>query len=124
MSNAVKAVLLSGLVFPGLGQLVLKYYKRGIALTLATFICFYVLIENAMQQAFAIVGKMDLSSGMVDEKAITAAVSEAGRASDTVAIKLAVWVLLILWVIGIVDAYVVGKRKDREGHSAGPGINK
>lgn len=121
MSNAVKAMLLSGLVFPGLGQLVLKYYKRGIALTLATFVCFYVLIENAMRQALAIVDKIDLSSGVVDEKTITAVVSEAGKASDTVAIKLVVWALLILWVIGIVDAYVMGKRKDREGRSAGRG---
>lgn len=121
MTNAVKAVLLSGLVFPGLGQLVLKYYKRGVALTLATFVCFYVLIEGAVQQALAIVDKIDLSSGVVDEKVITAAVSEAGKTSDTVAIKLVVWALLIIWVIGIVDAYVIGKRRDREGQSTGSG---
>ncbi len=124
MSNAVKAMLLSGLVFPGLGQLVLKCYARGIALTLATFGCFYVLIENAVQQAVAIVGKIDISSGVVDEQAIAAAVSEAGKSSNTAAIKLVVWTLLILWLIGIVDAYIVGRRKDRQGQSADRGNKK
>ena len=124
MSNAVKAMLLSGLVFPGLGQLVLKYYKRGIALTLATFVCFYVLIERSVQQAMAIVDKIDLSSGVVDEKMLTAVVSEAGKAPDTVAIKFAIGALLILWLIGIVDAFVIGRRKDREGQSAGRGKQK
>ena len=117
MTNAVKAVLLSGLVFPGLGQLVLKYYARGAALTLATLACFYFLIQRALQQASAIVDKMDLSSGVVDEKALVAAISQASSAPDTGAIKLAVWALLVLWVIGIVDDYIVGKKSDRQTRS-------
>ena len=32
MNNALKGALLSGLVYPGLGQVVLKHYKRGAAL--------------------------------------------------------------------------------------------
>lgn len=118
MTNAVKAILWSGLVFPGLGQLVLKCYKRGIALTLATFACFYVLAERAVQQAMAIVDKIDLSSGVLNEQAISAAVSEADKASSSGATQLVVWALLVLWLIGIVDAYIMGRRKDRQGASA------
>ncbi len=113
MKNAVKAVLWSGLVFPGLGQLVLKYYIRGIALALATAACLYVLVENAVQQAMAIVDKIDFSSGVVNEQAITTAVSEADKASSSGAMQFVVWVLLILWLIGMVDAYVMGRQKDR-----------
>jgi hypothetical protein len=114
MTNAVKAMLLSGLVFPGLGQLVLKYYTRGIALTLATFVCFYVLMENVMQQATDIVGKIDISSGMLDEKMIATAISEARKTSDTGETRFFLWALLILWLIGIVDAYIIGSGKDRQ----------
>lgn len=32
MNNSLKGALLSGVVFPGLGQIILKHYKRGIAL--------------------------------------------------------------------------------------------
>lgn len=116
MKNAVKAMLWSGLVFPGLGQLVLKYYKRGIALALATAACSYVLVAkvaNAIQQAMAIVDKIDFSSGVVDVQAITTAVSEADKASGSGATQFVVWILLILWLIGMVDAYVMGRRKDR-----------
>lgn len=113
MKNAVKAMLWSGLVFPGLGQLVLKCYKRGIALALATAACSYVLVANAFQQAMAIVDKIDFSSGVVDVQAITTAVSEADKASGSGATQFVVWILLILWLIGMVDAYVMGGRKDR-----------
>ena len=29
MNNSIKGAIFSGLVFPGLGQVILKYYKRG-----------------------------------------------------------------------------------------------
>ncbi len=121
MTNAEKAMLLSGLVFPGLGQLVLKCYVRGVALTLASFVCFYLLIENAVQQALAIVDKIDLSGGLVAEQVIAAVVSEVGKTADTGAITLVLLALMILWLIGIVDAYVIGSRKDRQGQSADRG---
>ena len=38
MSHALKAALLSGLVFPGLGQIMLKHYKRGIAVVVVTLV--------------------------------------------------------------------------------------
>ena len=34
MKNSMKGALLSGLVFPGLGQIALKRYRRGFALML------------------------------------------------------------------------------------------
>jgi hypothetical protein len=118
MTNAAKAMLWSGLIFPGLGQLVLKYYLRGIALALATCVCLYVLIDRAMQQAWDIANKIDLSSGTVDASAILAAVNEAGRTPDSATMRLVMWAMLILWLIGVVDAYIVGKKKDRQD---GPG---
>lgn len=113
MKNAVKAVLWSGLVFPGLGQLVLKCYLRGTALALVTAACIYVLLENAYQQAMAIVDKIDFNSGVVNEQAIITALNEADKASGSGATQFAVWILLIVWLIGMVDAYVMGRRKDQ-----------
>ncbi len=124
MTNAVKALLLSGLVFPGLGQLVLKCYIRGIALTLATLACLYVLMERIVQQAMDIAGTIDVSSGIVDVRAIVAAVHAAGNIPYTGTFKLALWALLILWLIGSVDAYVQGGRDDRRGLAADRGLQK
>ena len=40
MKNSLKGALLSGLVFPGLGQVVLKHYKRGFALMLTVSVSY------------------------------------------------------------------------------------
>ena len=76
-----------------------------------------MLIESAVQQAMAVVDKIDFSSGVLNEQAISAAVSEADKASSSGATQLVVWALLVLWLIGIVDAYIMGRRKDRLGSS-------
>ena len=34
MNNALKGAFLSGLIFPGLGQVVQKHYKRGVLIML------------------------------------------------------------------------------------------
>jgi len=41
MSNSLKAALLSGLVFPGIGQVVLKRYRRGVVLMLIVLACLF-----------------------------------------------------------------------------------
>ena len=112
MTNAVKAMLLSGLVYPGVGQVVLKFYARGGALILVTSVCLYVLMENVVQQAMDIASRIDISSGVLDERMIATAISEAGKAAEMDATRWVVWTLLVLWLIGIVDAYVVGRKMD------------
>ena len=54
MNNALKGALLSGLVFPGLGQVNLKHYKRGIALMLIVSISLLVIVVKAVLQALTI----------------------------------------------------------------------
>ena len=50
MNNSLKGALLSGLVFPGLGQIMLKHYKRGFVLMLAiTATLMAVLIKRMFQ---------------------------------------------------------------------------
>ena len=114
MTNAVKALLLSGLVYPGLGQVVLKFYARGGALILATSICLYVLMEDVLQQAMDIASRIDISSGVLDERMIATAISDAGKAAETDVTRWVLRALLMLWLIGCVDAYIVGRKKDNQ----------
>ena len=79
MNNALKGALLSGLVFPGLGQIILKQYKRGAALMITAFASMIVFVVNATQQAFKILENVDLESGAIDFDTISKA--EIGRAS-------------------------------------------
>ena len=114
MRNAMKGVVLSGLVMPGLGQIVLKHYKKGIVLILAVSAALAILIGEAVRQALAIVDKLDLSGGAVDIDTISNAVGQASNASQGFIFKLLFYLIVFCWIVGIVDAYRIGRRKDLE----------
>jgi hypothetical protein len=54
MNNSLKGALLSGLAFPGVGQIFLKRYKRGIALIITASVSLLVFVVKAMQHAHTI----------------------------------------------------------------------
>lgn len=113
MNNALKGALLSGLGFPGLGQIVLKYYKRGVALMFVVFGCLLVIALEAIQKAFTIVEKIT-SGGAVDMSRITEAATQGAATSESLITKLAFFLIIVFWNIGVVDAYRIGKKKDIE----------
>ena len=114
MNNAVKGALLSGLVFPGLGQVMLKHYKRGIALMLAVSVGLLVVIVKVTQQAFTILEKIESEGRGVDMRAISKAATQAFNASDSLIYGFVSLWIIFCWIIGVVDAYRMGKKKDLE----------
>ena len=112
MNNALKGALLSGLVFPGLGQIILKQYKRGTALMITAFASMIVFVVNATQQAFKILENVDLESGAIDFDTISKAATQASNTSDSLMSNFALLLLLFSWIFGIVDAYRIGKKRD------------
>lgn len=109
MKRPLKAALISGLVFPGAGQLWLKYYFRGIALIVVVSACVAVIVQKAGQQAFAILEKMESEGGTVD---MIAMLKSAGEAPEDLLTRSASALLVLCWVVGMVDAYIMGKKKD------------
>ncbi len=114
MNSALKAGLLSGLVFPGFGHIALKHYKRGIVLILVAFAGLSVLLRETMQYMNDIVEKMAMQGGAVDFTGITNALGHAGAVRDSLVLNLASSLFVICWFIGVVDAYRIGKKKDKE----------
>ena len=114
MKKSVKAALLSGLVFPGVGQIVLKYYTRGIALILAVIVSLIIIIIKAEQIALGVLQKIESEGGVIDTQTISDAANRAVTASDSLIIKSAFFFIVICWVIGIIDAYMAGKKMDKQ----------
>jgi hypothetical protein len=112
----LKGALLSGVIFPGLGQVILKHYKRGIVLMLTVFASLVVMVLKAVQHAFTILEKIELAGGVIDIQTITAAATEASATSDSLIYNLLLLLIVICWIFGIVDAYRIGKKKDLEGN--------
>ena len=117
MKNSMKGALLSGLVFPGLGQIALKHYWRGFTLVLAVMACLYIMIVTAAQQAYAILDAIEAEGGMPDSDTISQAAAQAAAASDSPMITAMSVLILVCWIVGIIDAWRIGKQKDLEGQS-------
>jgi len=117
MNHTLKGVLLSGLVLPGLGQVVQKRIKRGIVLMLVVVTALVVTIANAVRHARSILEKIEAGGVPPDLAEITALARQAVTPADQLATNLALGLVAASWLVGILDAYLTGRRLDRE---AGP----
>lgn len=114
MKNSVKAALLSGLIFPGLGQLKLKHRARGMALMFIVLASLLVIVIRSVQQALAVLENIELADGEIDIGSILNSVTQAPTTFDSLIFHLASSLIILCWVIGVIDAYRLGKRKDLE----------
>ena len=117
MNNSLKGALLSGLVFPGLGQVILKHYQRGIALMVMVLVSLLVITVKAVQQAFIILEKIELEGGPIDMSTISDAAIQSSTTSDNFIFNVVAILIIICWIVGVVDAYRIGNKKDKEEHS-------
>ena len=115
MNNSLKGALLSGVIFPGLGQVRFKHYKSGIVLMFTVSASMVVIVLKAVQHAFTILENIELKGGVLDIKTITDAATQAASTSDSLLYNLGLLLIVICWIFGIVDAYRIGKKMDLEG---------
>lgn len=115
MGNALRGALMSALVFPGLGHVVLKRYRRGFVLMLAVLVCLVGIVTEAAKKAVAIMDRVQYEGGAIDIAAISEAAQQASVSSDSCVINVAFLLMALCWVFGIVDAYRIGKIMDAAG---------
>jgi hypothetical protein len=114
MNRSTKAVLLSALVLPGAGQFYLKHSGRGIALVAVSLVCLGFIVDEAIQQASAVLGQLESGTVTPDVDQIANMVNQASNSSSSGAVMVATWVLVGCWLAGIVDAYRLGKQQDAQ----------
>ena len=112
MTNAIKGVLLSALVFPGLGQIVLKRYQRGVVLMLATVAGLVVIVAKATWEARRILETIESGGGVIDQDAMSRAIAQATSSSGNLAFNLLLVAIALCWIYAAVDAYRIGKQQD------------
>ena len=118
MKNSLKGAFYSGLIFPGLGQIVFKHYIRGIALLLTVSACLTVIIVKEVQQAFAILKIIESTGSAVNMSTISRAAVQVSAVSGNLTFKLLLLLIAVCWIIGIIDAYRIGRKKDIETRQA------
>ena len=113
MKRSSKAALLSGLIFPGVGHMVLKQYFRGSALMLSALVALSVIVTRVYQQALTIVDRINSGDMPVDSGAIAEIVSNSTGRADSLVESAAVIVLGACWLFGIIDSYRLGVSQEK-----------
>lgn len=112
MKTEFKAALLSGLVFPGLGQIYLKRYLRGIIIIMLVLLGLSIVIGIATVGALESLKTIQSEGGTVDMKTISNLAASSTAYSMHKGIYYGVIFLFIAccWIFAVIDAYRIGKR--------------
>jgi TM2 domain-containing membrane protein YozV len=115
MKKSMKAALLSGLVFPGVGQVYLGCRRRGWALIVSVILLFVYLVIHITVHAYREIAAAAAKGVAIDITAVRKAVAASSDTVTTVGLAL----LVLIWLAAIVDACVAGERLENTG--VGPG---
>ena len=113
MKGSSKAALLSGLIFPGIGHIILKQYLRGAVLILFSLAALSVIVTRAYQSALTIVDRINSGDIPIETGAIAELVSNSTGGADSLVESIAVIVLGACWLIGIIDSYRLGVAQEK-----------
>jgi hypothetical protein len=114
VKSSLKGACLSGLVYPGAGQIFQKHYFRGIALIAIVTASLSATIISAARQARAVVAALESNGGGYDMATVLHEVASLSSGRDNRTIPGSSLAIVGCWVVGIVDAYLSGKSPEVE----------
>jgi len=114
MKKSTQSALLSGLVFPGIGHLLLKHYLRGSILVITALTAATVIVTVAVKQALAIIDQISLDELPVDAEGMLVLASHSTSGSASAIVNMSVIVLGLCWLFGIVDSYKLGAKQEQQ----------
>lgn len=112
MNRARKAALFNALLFPGWGQIYLKNYKKGILIVAGMTIGMVSFVWTLLSQTVAILRAEPLAKGTVGLESILHLAVKALRALSLSYILSLGLLLILLWALSVIDAYLTGEKKD------------
>ena len=116
MKTSYKAALLSAFVFPGAGQLYLKKVGKGFTIVLMFCAGLGYLIWSATVAAMSRLDDVmvKMQGDIKDLQKLTDLVGSKGSAADPVQ-DTVFYLMVCLWIFAVVDAYRIGRQRDRSG---------
>ena len=115
MKESVKGVLLSGMVYPGLGQLIIGQITSGVLFILLTTSGFCVFIYRIIQRAVGVIDQI-LPLFVNNELDLNTLKEMLGRESAGAwgAETISLIGIAVCWLAAIVHAYFAGKKIDSQ----------
>ncbi len=105
MKQSTKALLLSALVFPGLGQLSINKKNKGWSIIVLVIIILSLIIGEVVKKAQLVVEEMQKSGAVMDSESISAAVASVSSFSDNIYLNILLILFVTLWAFAAFDAY-------------------
>lgn len=121
MSNALKGILLSALIFPGAGQIILARYGRGALFFGAAFISGLLCVMAIVRKAVVILQQFAAQGEAVTLPKIMSTAAEASTTGSTLFLKASFLVFFCCWLFAVVDAWRIGKELDEKEVQAANG---
>jgi TM2 domain-containing membrane protein YozV len=118
LKNSIKGALFSGLIFPGLGQIILKRSQRGVAILLTVLISVSIMAVKIVAIARDSIDKIASEGGMMDASKISEIASQVSTDSTEFMLNFLLLVILACWLFSIFDAYRIGRKMDAEGDTS------
>ena len=118
MKASTRGILLSGLVYPGLGQLILGRLTSGVILVIFATVTFVVLIYRVVQRVYGLVEQILplMADHALDIATLKELLTRDGAGGWGVE-KICLLGLVGCWLIAIGHAYYVGKKIDSQSNS-------
>ena len=113
MTRTITVALLYGLVFPGLGHMVLKQYLRGSILMLGALSAMSAIVVVTTRRALAVIDSLNSGEIPMDTGAISELVSNSISSTDNAIANISMIVLVACWLIAIIDSYRLGKIQEK-----------
>ncbi len=111
MKKSTTAGLLSAFVFPGAGHLYLKHFVPGLLLAGGAAWAVYSLVSRLMSTALEIAQELQRRGDTPDLATLITLVAEQSQAAQSSSISFASMALLVIWAMGIADAYRLGRER-------------
>ena len=105
MKENTKALLASALVFPGLGQYLLKRYKSSVFFIVFSIACLTFILVDVISKAMAIIDRVALGEVEPNLFVIRGLIAQQQADSGSYGIMIASISLGIVWLASIIDVY-------------------
>ena len=96
-------------MFPGLGQIYLKRYTRGLAILLPVLLCLGIIIGTVVASALESLKAIESGGGIADMETVSN-LARIDSVHSGINLNFILLFVLCCWLFSVVDAYRIGKK--------------
>ncbi len=120
MKNSLKAALLSALIVPGAGHIMLKRYFSGGLFALVSIIALFIIVAKILKLSSVIVEKINNDALDSTSNGLIGIISNSMVEANTGVMNTAFLIYLGVWLLSVLDAYRVGDIADKKNNRQNP----